>query len=298
MARNEHRGQRLPRGVTALTVPRGGRGFRASIKAGKAGEIHLGLYPSAILAGLAYHLAAEAIGRSSEPPAAQGAERQPTADEIRQVTERVRRRLGLDPPPDPRDEHAPDPDRLRTLFEVSLVGFWRDQAASQSEGSFERGIDSAAARLSEAARCLFWSRALGHPSPIEVMTDLLTRRLDRTFRQAAVARAILDDDGDEPDRLARWLVYPDAFPGARGRGFRAEVEYLYPEFGGGDGERSPDNWATVLGVDPPFSSEQIRRAYLARSLRLHPDRGGRSEDFVRLQAAYEQAKRYCEATGV
>ena len=43
----------------------------------------------------------------------------------------------------------------------------------------------------------------------------------------------------------------------------------------------------ILGVKPGASAEEIRRAYHSKAKKLHPDHGGRAEDFVRLRAAYE-----------
>ena len=49
--------------------------------------------------------------------------------------------------------------------------------------------------------------------------------------------------------------------------------------------RSPH---AVLGVDECASPEQIKRAFRARALHAHPDRGGRREDFEALVAAAEE----------
>jgi hypothetical protein len=208
------------------------------------------------------------------------------------------RRLGLEPPRRNRaDADPPDPEGLLTLFEIAVVGFWRNQAA---QGDARSGVDAAARRLAESARLVFWSPEAGHPDPSEAMAHLLARRLDAAFRRADLTRDILDDDGDEDWRVARWLVLPDVFPA--GRGFRDEVRHLYPEAFGGEAEGAAatgvPHWATVLGVSPPFSGDAVRDAYRARSKAVHPDAGGSHAEFVRLRAAFEEAREHCRVQGI
>ena len=50
--------------------------------------------------------------------------------------------------------------------------------------------------------------------------------------------------------------------------------------------QSADHYA-VLGVACDFSAEEMRRAYRALSLRLHPDRGGDPAAFARVATAHE-----------
>lgn len=45
----------------------------------------------------------------------------------------------------------------------------------------------------------------------------------------------------------------------------------------------------VLGLLPPYSVEDVKKAYRERARRLHPDAGGDPEEFKALHAAYEQA---------
>ncbi len=297
MGRDRGADGRLPRGVSVLARPRGGRRFLAKIRH-KGVEAHLGLYESAGQAALAFNVASEALGRGSRPPNEVDRAGQPDAEQVRRITARVRRRLGLDPPPRRSEEVPPDPEDLLTLFEVTVVGFWRGQAAQGDAGS---GVDSAARRLAEAAHLVFWSPPSGHPSPASAMARLLGRRLDQAFRRADLGRAILDDDGDDDWRVARWLVLPDAFPA--GRGFGDEVRFLYPDLFGGDADGAgagvgPPHWASVLGVAPPFSTDRVRDAYRALSKAAHPDAGGSHAAFIRLQAAYDEAREYCRIVGV
>ncbi len=285
-------GGKLPRGVSELPRARGGRRFLAKIRR-QGIDTHLGIYESAGRAALAYNVAAEAIGRGSRPPNEVGRGEQPDAGEVRRITARVRRRLGLDPPPRPVEEVPPDPDQLLTLFEVTVVGFWQGQAAQGNSGA---DLDAAGRRLAESAHLVFWSPPSGHPRPAEAMARLLARRLDGAFRRADVARAILDDDGDDDWRVARWLVLPDAFPA--GRGFRDEVRYLYTElFEDDPATPGRPHWASVLGIEPPYSLDRVRDAYRARSKAAHPDAGGSHAEFIRLQAAYDEAREYCRVVG-
>jgi hypothetical protein len=292
----EHVTSRLPRGVTILTRPRSGRRYLAKIRR-KGVEVHLGLYESAGLAAFAFNVASEATGRGARPPNEVPRAEQPDADEVRRITANVRRRLGLDPPTPRLDEIPPDPEALLTLFEVTIVGFWRDQAARSDPGP---GLDAAARRLAESARLVFWTPQAGHPSPTEAITRLASRRIDQAFRRADVTRAILDDDGDDDWRVARWLVHPDVFPA--GRGFREEVRSLYPELFEGDAENAGTSgvphWALVLGIVPPFSTARVRDAYRARSRSAHPDAGGTHVEFVRLREAFEEGRDYCRVLGI
>ena len=295
MSQDRTASDRPYKGVTTLPRERGGRRFLARVRR-KGSEVHLGIYESAGFAGFAYNIATEAIGRGSRPPNAIPESDQPRSEEVRRITARVRRRLGLDPPPWSREESPPDPEALLTLFEVTVVGFWRDQATRSDTGS---GLDAAGRRLAEAARLIFWSPAIGHPDPAEAITRLVARRLDQTFRTADLTRAILDDDGDEDWRVARWLVWPDIHP--LGRGFRDEIRFLYPECFEGepvsDSGTGVPGWSSVLGVDPPFSVAKVRDAYRTRSKLAHPDLGGSHVEFIRLRTAYEEALEYCRVSG-
>ncbi|WP_435007700.1 J domain-containing protein [Tundrisphaera lichenicola] len=296
MSQDQATSPRLPKGVSMLPRARSGRRFLAKIRR-KGIEVHLGLYESAGLAAFAFNVASEAMGRGSRPPNEIPRAEQPDAEEVRRITSNVRKRLGLDPPARPFDEIPPDPEALLTLFEVTIVGFWRDQAAQSEPGP---GLDAAARRLAESARLVFWNPRAGHPSPTEAITRLVSRRIDQTFRRSDLTRAILDDDGDDDWRVARWLVHPDAFPATRG--FRDEVRFLYSDFFEGTVEGSSragiPPWATVLGIAPPFSTERVRDAYRARSKSAHPDAGGTHVEFVRLREAFEEARDYCQALGI
>ena len=48
----------------------------------------------------------------------------------------------------------------------------------------------------------------------------------------------------------------------------------------------------ALGLLPPYSLEDVRRAYFDRALVAHPDRGGSAEEFNKLHEAYTQATEY------
>ena len=295
MSEDHSTARRLPKGVSPLPLSRGGRRFLAKIRH-KGVEVHLGIYESAGLAGFAFNVAFEAIGRGSRPPNEIPRSEQPDAEGVWRITGRVRRRLGLDPPPRRVEEIPPDPEALLALFEVTVVGFWRDQAGRSDEVS---GLDAASRRLAESARLVFWSPSIGHPSPSDAIARLVARRLELAFRRADLTRAILDDDGEDDWRVARWLVLPDVFP--IGRGFRDEVRFLYRELFEGEsvlsGGPGVPHWAAVLGVEPPFSVAKVRDAYRARSKSAHPDAGGSHVEFVRLQAAYEEALDYCRVMG-
>ncbi|HLJ11866.1 MAG TPA: J domain-containing protein [Planctomycetaceae bacterium] len=48
----------------------------------------------------------------------------------------------------------------------------------------------------------------------------------------------------------------------------------------------------VLGLLPPYTLDDVQKAYKARAREAHPDRGGANADFLRLREAYEQAQDY------
>jgi hypothetical protein len=48
----------------------------------------------------------------------------------------------------------------------------------------------------------------------------------------------------------------------------------------------------VLGLLPPYELEDVKAAYRDKVLVAHPDRGGDTADFIRLQQAYDQAVEY------
>ncbi len=287
--------RRKPKGVTILAHERAGRRFRAWIGRGKGVKVHLGLYRTAGEAALAYNQAAGLIRGAGAPVNEISRAEQPAAEDVRRITATVRRRLGLDPPPGLPEDRPPDGDRLVALFEVAIVEFWRTEVSGAG-----MGLDAAAARLVEGAEALFWCHSAGHPTPLEILAALVSRRLDQAFRRSDLTREVLEDDGDDPFFLARWLVFPEVHPGARG--FRDEVRHLYGESFRGEPGRtsagSAPSWAEVLGIAPPFDSEQVRAAYRAGSRSAHPDAGGSPAEFVRLQAAYEEAQGYCAALGL
>ena len=225
--------------------------------------------------------------------------RQPDADQVRAITARVRRRLGLDGPPPPPDDHPPGVEALLTLLEITVVGFWRGQVVAQG-GNPGRELDLAAGRLVEAARLLFWSHSSGHPTPREALARLLALRLDRTFRRSDLTREVLDDEGDDPFRLARLLVLPDDLPGVGG--FREAIGPLYAELLGETSARSGSTlttWQAVLQIAPPdhFGSGPVRLSVAVQGARTRTS-GGSHAEFVRLQEAYEEAQRYCTSRGL
>lgn len=62
----------------------------------------------------------------------------------------------------------------------------------------------------------------------------------------------------------------------------------FPE---GDEFVRPD-FMVHLGLLPPYTADDVHKAYKAKALKAHPDRGGSKEDFVKLQEVYEQAQEY------
>jgi len=51
-------------------------------------------------------------------------------------------------------------------------------------------------------------------------------------------------------------------------------------------------FAVSLGLLPPYTMDDVKRAYLEKVKQAHPDRGGDRHDFDRIQHAFEQANEY------
>lgn len=50
----------------------------------------------------------------------------------------------------------------------------------------------------------------------------------------------------------------------------------------------------LLGVFPPYTAADVKQAYLAKVRNAHPDHGGKPDDFLKLQEAFERANEYVE----
>jgi hypothetical protein len=53
----------------------------------------------------------------------------------------------------------------------------------------------------------------------------------------------------------------------------------------------------VLGLLPPYSLDDLKAAYRAKAMEMHPDRGGSKTDFNRLHEAHERALEYLHFVG-
>lgn len=51
---------------------------------------------------------------------------------------------------------------------------------------------------------------------------------------------------------------------------------------------------TVLGITEPFTRRQLRKAFRAKSLTVHPDAGGTEEEFLELQDAYNVLLKFAQ----
>jgi hypothetical protein len=59
-----------------------------------------------------------------------------------------------------------------------------------------------------------------------------------------------------------------------------------------DGTPDRPQFAVTLGLLPPYTMDDVKRAYLDKVKDAHPDRGGDSATFERIQSAFEQAQAY------
>jgi hypothetical protein len=63
-------------------------------------------------------------------------------------------------------------------------------------------------------------------------------------------------------------------------------------FAGYDALPAPKTaWWEILGVDQNASLEEIQTAYRRKAKETHPDAGGSQEEFLRVQAAWEAARK-------
>jgi hypothetical protein len=58
------------------------------------------------------------------------------------------------------------------------------------------------------------------------------------------------------------------------------------------GEPDIPDCLALLGLRPPLSLEDVRQAYHAKAMAMHPDRGGDPVAFLRLKSAFEEANEY------
>jgi hypothetical protein len=58
----------------------------------------------------------------------------------------------------------------------------------------------------------------------------------------------------------------------------------------------PD-FMVALGLLPPYTLSDVKSAYRTKALATHPDRGGTSDDFIKIHQAYQQAMEYVAYTG-
>lgn len=58
-------------------------------------------------------------------------------------------------------------------------------------------------------------------------------------------------------------------------------------------EQRPE-YMQILGLLPPYSLDDIHKAYKARAAAAHPDKGGSPEEFVKIQEAYDRAQKHME----
>ncbi len=57
------------------------------------------------------------------------------------------------------------------------------------------------------------------------------------------------------------------------------------------GDQRPE-FMVFLGLLPPYSLDDVHKAYKVRAQAAHPDRGGSTADFLKVQETYEQAQEY------
>ncbi len=206
MARSDSTGGRLPRGVTACPGAGGGVPGADQAREGDRGPPRLYETP-----GWPASPTTWPPGRSAAPPATGRDPRaeQPTPTRSTRSPPASAAGSGWTrPAAPPRD--PPTAETLRTSSKLPSSASARP-SHRRPGGLPDAALDASAGRLVEAAALLS-----GATPPATrtrgALTELLAHRLDRAFRRADLVREMLDDDGDDPLRVARWLVHPDASP--------------------------------------------------------------------------------------
>lgn len=59
-------------------------------------------------------------------------------------------------------------------------------------------------------------------------------------------------------------------------------------------DSAPTESFEVLGLDKDATPDQVRKAYRELAIKYHPDRGGKQEDFVRVNDAYNKAMKWAQ----
>jgi hypothetical protein len=59
-----------------------------------------------------------------------------------------------------------------------------------------------------------------------------------------------------------------------------------------EGADDRQEFLVLLGLLPPITADDVHKAYKAKALLAHPDRGGSKDAFLKLQEAYERAQEY------
>ena len=62
-------------------------------------------------------------------------------------------------------------------------------------------------------------------------------------------------------------------------------------------DTGPLEFMATLSLLPPYSLDDVKSAYRAKVLKTHPDRGGSTHEFLKIQEAYERAVEYVEHCG-
>ena len=65
-----------------------------------------------------------------------------------------------------------------------------------------------------------------------------------------------------------------------------------PAYSRNDGVSDRPEFAATLGLLPPYTMDDVKRAYREKVKDAHPDRGGDRDSFDRIQRAYEEAGAY------
>ena len=100
----------------------------------------------------------------------------------------------------------------------------------------------------------------------------------------------LSNDASRRDYYSNWQHFYAMTEQILDQQLNAFWQFVGQQHSAGDHVSSSDA-LSLLQLSPDFSLLQLKKAYRAKALQLHPDRGGDQQQFILLRQAYQQLLR-------